>query len=235
MISEETLASLRTLAVTAEHSFRGSLDYAVTAPERLDPLIRELLWNWNVTSLPEAEPRRGQFLHSLRSAYAAAQKNPDWLADIERAIERRFAAPKRSEQGDLVELDFGQVPGRLEVRGRRGIVIARSPHLEADQWRTPDLVRALAVAAEAHPNAQRIRLRVKTEHGTYPLDWVYEYDRRTDAMLVSFPARPYEMYLSPALGLTPRRGLTFEEYLRGERSLAVSRLRAVGRNPASQR
>jgi hypothetical protein len=229
MISEDALASLRAMIVTAEGSFRGSLDYAVTAPALVDPVIREVMNGWSLTSLPKTEPRRGNVLHALRSAYAAAQKTPAWLAEIEKAIERRFAAPRVREQGDLVDIDYGQAPGKLEVRGRKGVVVAQSPLLENDQWRTAELARALSEASAAYPRAQRIRLRIQTEDGTYPRQWVYDYDRKSDAILVSFPARPYELYLSPRLGLNPRVGTLFDGYLSGERSLKVADLRAVRR------
>lgn len=227
-VSDATLAKLRELAVTAEGSYRGSLEYAVTARELVDPLIREQLFNWGVSDVPADEPKRGQFLHALRSAYAAAQKDPKWLAAIEQAVERRFAAPKVSEQPDVVEVNYGQVPARLTVRGKKGIVIESSPHLVDGQWRTEEVAKALADATAKYPQAKRIRVLVQIEDQTYPREWVYEYNRQSDSVMVSFPARPNELYTSQRLGGR------FDVYVRGEKSLSVANLTA-GNRAAYQR
>ncbi|MBL9005940.1 MAG: hypothetical protein JNJ46_16930 [Myxococcales bacterium] len=227
-ISEATLASLRELAVTAEGSYRGRLEYAVKEKELLDPMIRELLASWGVRDVPADEPKRGQFLHALRSAYAASQKTPAWLSAIEQLVERRFAAPSVREQGDAVEVDYGQLPGKLTVRGKKGIVIESSPHLQAGQWKSEEVAKALADAAASHPRAKRIRVLVQIEDQTYPREWVYEYERASDVVMVSFPARPNELYTSPRLGGR------FDVYLRGDKSLNVAALTA-GNRAAFQR
>jgi len=227
-IAEATLASLRQQAVTADGSYRGSLEYAVTARELLDPLIREQLASWGVSDVPATEPKRGQFLHALRSAYAAAQKDPAWLAAIEQAVERRFAAPKVREQDDFVEIDYGQVPAKLTVRGKKGIVIDSSPHLVAGQWKTEEVAKALSDAAAKYPRARRVRVLIQIEDQTYPREWVYEYNRQSDSVMVSFPARPSEVYTSPRLGGR------FDVYLRGDKSLSVADLTA-GNRAAFQR
>ena len=222
-VTEATLAKLREQAVTAEGSYRGTLAYAVTSPALLDPLIRELLSSWSVSDVPPNEPKREQFLHALRSAYAAAQKDPKWLAAIEQQVERRFAEPKVTEQGDVVEVDYGQVPGRLTVRGKKGIVIESSPHLVDGQWRTEEVAKALADVAAKYPHAKRIRVLIQIEDQTYPREWVYEYSRQSDAVMVSFPARPNELYTSSRLGGR------FDVYLRGDKSLSIANLTAANR------
>ena len=195
--------------------YAGRPEYSPHDPAVLDPLIQAVLDEQLGGILPtDANSLRNVTLSS-RARYIDFLQSAAGLALTERLVKERYAAPVVTESATQATLDFGVLPGRLQV-SRGGINFAGSDLREGSEWRSTEVGRLLQGALTRFPKATTITLQVEIPVGTSSRSYRYSYDRSTDRVTVQLDSQ--SPYVSAPLGHD------LAAVVRGERSLQTNQL-----------
>lgn len=192
-------ALARAALVDGKSCYADRPAYCIQDPAFIDAAVQDALDARFEGQMPKLEREVEQVIRSARIAYEDASQEPEGLAQITELVAAHYAAPSVDTRVEgVVNVELGALPGELAVYGRvPTLVLAESPLIENFWWQGAEAGRVLAEHAEAHPEAQVIRVELDIPQGSgSDKHLVYRYFRKTER--VAFGKRgETSLYLGP--------------------------------------
>ena len=200
-------ALARAALVDGESCYAERPAYCIQDPAFVDAALQAALDRRFDGQMPKFDKQVEQVIRSARINYENASQEPEGLAQITELVAANYAAPPvdTSVEG-IVNVELGALPGELAVYGRvPTIVLSKSPLIEDFWWQGAEARRVLAKYAEAHPQAEVVRVEVDIPKGTgSDKHLIYRYFRETER--VAFGQREASsLYLGAPTSLADMR------------------------------
>ena len=136
--------------------------------------------------MPTKRTEVDQVLQSAKSKYRKSMASPAGLATLEKLVQERYEHPAVDTEAvpGVVAVDLGALPGKLRDGSPREatVVLSETDLVEGFEWRADEVGRLLAKYADAHPDAEEIRLEVRypTSAGRH---FVVRYLRKSNVVV----------------------------------------------------
>jgi hypothetical protein len=135
--------------------------------------------------MPKTRGEVEQVISSAGRKYRESMQSPLGLEMLERLVQERYDNPVIDIETvpGVVSVDMGALPGELRSN-RRGapVVLTKTDLLDGFDWKPSEAGRKLAKYADAHPDAEEVRVEVR-----YPSSaarhFVYRYLRKTNRVV----------------------------------------------------
>lgn len=210
---------VRAALAKADSGFAKRLEYCVLDREFVDPIVQRLIDKYYGGVIPTEEAKLVELIEYAQTDHAAAHQTPDGLRRLEKLLEKRFASPQVTQQGNRVVVDFGFLPGRMTAGPRARIGVSESSHVQDGQWKSVEVAQALTKYVAEQAGAAYLDLVVSLADAQQTR-WTYSYDRAADRLYVFSSGMPTGAFVS-----TEPVAKQLGTYVAGTKSFATAQLR----------
>ncbi len=181
---------VRAELTSGKHCFAEQAEYCVTEQAFVDGAIKPRLDALYGGEMPLRRAHVEATKRASALAYKKAQMTPEAIAIVESNVEARYQAPKIDASEDLVNVDFGVVPGKLAGHpGALELTMEESPLAENGAWLEAEARLELARFAKQYPEVPLVRLVVSVPTKVGLGRFVYRLDRVNHHVYVTEPSK----------------------------------------------
>ncbi len=181
---------VRAELTSGKHCFAEESDYCIKEETFVDAAIKPRLEALYGGEMPIRRAHVEATKRASALAYKKAQMTPAAIAIIEANVEARYQAPRIEATDELVNVDFGVVPGRLAGHpGALELTMEESNLAENGEWLEAELKFELTKFAKLYPDVPVVRLVVSVPTKVGLGRFVVRLDRTTQRVYVTEPSR----------------------------------------------
>jgi hypothetical protein len=199
---EDPWGEARASLLDGPRCFAKRPEYCLSDPGFIDPIIQDVLDRDHQGKMPTTRDGVDAVIKRIGSKYAQACREPGAVQQIQTLVEARYGAPVERVEGAVAIADYGHVAGALRVFRREGINMAPSERVDAGQWASAEVGRALVALGAKHPDAETLELDILVPDGTRGTKALrYRYKRSSGRIRVEQAgSRGYSVGPAPDLG-----------------------------------
>lgn len=184
----EAWARARTELTEGEHCFAGRPEYCLTDPAFVDGAVQPRLDELYGGEMPPRKVHVESVIRAAAIRYKRETMRPENIAKVEELVKERYHDPKVTETADVVSIDMGVVPGRLQGHpATLSLSVKTSEVMDRGEWTRSELERVLGGALSKYPDKKVVRVvvTVPSERGLAPVS--YRYIRASKTLVISDP------------------------------------------------
>lgn len=182
------------LRLNEHNCFASMLAYCDGSEAFVDPILQEVLDRSYDGVMPDTKTKALRISKRARGSYGFAQAGTEEArAGLMKRVEAHYDSPSAIQEGTVLRVEIGVIPGAWKDLGRAGWVIEPGKKVLGMDWRLSEAVRFTRAFQQSHPTAETFLMKVKLRQiggagGYRSQTWTW---RGSDSRLVlSDPARP---------------------------------------------
>ncbi len=177
-------ALTRAALVDGKSCYAETAALCITDEAFIDSAIEETLERRWKGTMPTSRRDVESVISSARGHYRTSLLSPVGRKAIEARVEQVYGSPAIDADTlpGVVSIDLGAVPGEVREGLRRSLRLGDSDFIETFDWSPAEAGRQLAKYAQAHPDAEEIRIEVRAPMGV-ARHYVYRYLREENVIV----------------------------------------------------
>lgn len=184
----------------SHNCFLYNTAYCLDDPLLIESLINQVIQKRFKGKFPETEAEFKKLSRAVSIIFSVEQYQTQERRDvIEKKIESNYQKPSIEENGNVLTVKLGLLPGKLEVYKGTIYRVFSSHQTINGEWKASEAARYFQKYKNEHPQKLVFDLFIKVPTGTLITNWLYKYVVPQDRILVYRQDQSNTVYATPKL------------------------------------